>query len=315
MLSLLVIGSGCYALSTWIAPLTGGALEAALKVFSVILFVVLCLATGAIPARHRRTLWQIFRSALRPGGRSPALVARALELPRTDRRIVMAITRDRESPARVSVLTGLPEASVRVRLVAALKQITDVHTPPEEDEGIAQLLLDFDSVTAQDRLARELWEDRGVSPSALLDIESAFKALRGASAKVWSAGEEQITHHLNLEARPLDPATLKLLDEVVRRGGDGKEAAPPLGVDAGELDRRLVAALRSVDGDGASHPADRLVGAFLIGGPDAPPASQLWAAGVDPLELHGLDLTLEGVRKVPRRKWDRIARRRRRADA
>ena len=65
-----------------------------------------------------------------------------------------------------------------------------------------------------------------------------------------------------------------------------------------------------MDGDGASHPADRLIGAFLMGGEDAPPASQLWAAGVDPLELHELDLTFEGVRRVPQRKWDRLTQKR-----
>ena len=244
MLSLLLIGGFCYALSTWIAPLVGGTAEPVLKWVSVILFVALSLVSGAIPARHRRLLWQIFWAAARPRGRAPALLPRVLELPRTDRRIVMAITRDGETPARVSVLTGLPETSVRLRLVAALKEIEDVHSPPEGDDGIAEFLLDFDSVTAQDRLARELWEERGVLPGTLLDIESAFKALCGASPKIWAAAEERLTHNLNLESRSLDPTSLALLEEVVRRGDDGKDAAPRLGLDTNEIDRQPAAALR-----------------------------------------------------------------------
>jgi O-antigen/teichoic acid export membrane protein len=306
--ALLAIGAACYSVSTWIAPLTSGPVEALLKVASVVVFVILMLVSGAIPAHHRRALWQIIKGSLLPGHRSPMLVDRAVALPRTDRMIVTGITRDRQSVARVAVLTGLPERTVRRRFVAALKQIAEVETPPSEDEGIARYLLDIDSITAQDRLARELWEYRRVPAAALLDIESTFKSLRSAPAKMWAESEEQSGHDLNLESRPLDPLTLVLLDEVVRRGEPNEAVAPRLGLRSSEIDRQLVAALRSVDGDGASHPADSLIGAFLHGGSGAPPASQLWAAGVDPIELHDLELTLAGIRKVSQRRWERIAR-------
>jgi O-antigen/teichoic acid export membrane protein len=305
--ALLLIGGGCWALGGPVAD-HAGALDPVLKVASVLLFPVALVATGVIPARQRGALLAILRNSLRSRARPQALIARTAELPGTDRRIVTALTRDGERVAAVSARTGVSELNVRLRFIAALRRLSDAGAPCGDDVAISEYLLDTGSITQRDAVARTLW-DEGVEPVDLHQIESAFRTLTSAPAGAWPGARDPRGSVGGGPARSLDPPSAKLLDELVRRGRPADEVAAGLGLDPHDLDRELVGALRAADneGDGARGPADSLIGAFLLGGPSKPPPGQLWAAGVDPIELHRLQLTLGQVRALPARRWRRIA--------
>jgi hypothetical protein len=202
----------------------------------------------------------------------------------------------------VARLTGVPEATVRVRLVSALRRLSQAKPPSLHDPEIAEYLLADVSVTERDGMGREL-QKHGVDPAELHDIEAAFTTLRAAPAKDWSALALTPGPELPLGPSPLDATALQLLDEVVRQGEPRQEAAARLGIEAGEAARRLVGVLRSLSTGGGAQPTDELIASFLFDGPAGPPARQLWAAGVDPSQLHQLEWTLATIRSLPADQW------------
>ena len=50
-----------------------------------------------------------------------------------------------------------------------------------------------------------------------------------------------------------------------------------------------------------------MIGSYLLDGSDGPPTGQLWAAGVDPIELQQLELKLAQIRSLSGRQWRRAA--------
>jgi len=64
-------------------------------------------------------------------------------------------------------------------------------------------------------------------------------------------------------------------------------------------------ALARIDGDPRT---DRLIAAFLFDGDARPDAEQLWAAGIDPVEVHELDVRAAAIRRMPPERWAAVLR-------
>jgi O-antigen/teichoic acid export membrane protein len=301
---LCVVAGVCWAVGAPVAALTGG-WSPALKVLSVAIYPVLLVATGVIPVRDVGKLWTILRRSIPARRRPDTQIAGIAGLPGLERQVLVTIARDGRTAAHAGLLAGVPETTVRTRLVAGLRRLSDAGPPIEQDAAIGQYLLSDASVTERDGMARDLWA-AGVAPVDLYEIEAAFDILRAARAKSWSASAIHRDDHLSDGGWAVDTATLTLLDEVGRLGRPRREVAARMSIDPRDLDRRFVGALRSLASGGASQPADSLIASFLLDGSGAPPARQLWAAGVDPLELHQLELTLSTIRSLPADRWREI---------
>jgi O-antigen/teichoic acid export membrane protein len=301
---LLVAGGVCYVIG---APLAdhAGSLKAALKVVSVALYPLLLTATGVVPVRHLGALWEVLRNTLRSRSRPEALIDRVPQLSSLERRTVLTIARDGQPPARVTAISGVPETTVKLRFVSALRRLADAGSPGPTDHAIADYLLTSQSTTQRDGIARELWKT-GVKPVDLHKIETAFDSLRAASPKAWSATVVRGGRNLPPSPWPIHPSGLRLLDEVLRRNRPRQEVAAELGIALRDLDRRLIGTLRTLIGGGGPKPVDGLIAAFLLHDPDAPPARQLWAAGVDPLELHELEMAIAEVRSLAKDRWREV---------
>ncbi len=223
-----------------------------------------------------------------------------------ERRVVLTIARDGNPAAKVTVLTGIPELKIEEILVTALRRLAEAGEPGEHDAAIGQYLLSDSSLTERAGVERALWEV-GVPPVELHQIESAFRALSSAPAREWAATVLDSGRDLPAAPWPVDPVTLELAGEVIRRGRPREEVARSRGIEERELDRRMVGLLRTIGGGGGSRGADGLIAAFLLEWPDGPPARQLWAAGVDPLALHQLELTLDAIRTLSEEQWGQLA--------
>jgi O-antigen/teichoic acid export membrane protein len=300
ILVLVAISGACYAIGSPLAAAVPG-LQVELKVLSVALYPALLLALRVIPAYQLEGLWSIVRNALRSRARPEALIERVATLPTLERRAILTIARDGEPASRVTALTGVPTPTVERRFVHALRKLADAGEPGDHDLTIADYLLTSRSVTMREGIARELWEV--VSPVELHQIETAFDALRNAPPKAWSKTVVHGGQDLPPAPWPLDTTAMKLLDGVVREGRRRAEVAREAGLTEPQADRRLVGALRTLSTGQGSSPADGLIASFLFERADAPPARQLWAAGVDPIELHQLELVAAEIRSLAGEEW------------
>jgi O-antigen/teichoic acid export membrane protein len=307
IIGLLLVGGACWALGGPVAD-QAGSFDAVLKIASVILFPLGLLATGVIPPSQRGALLAILRNSVRRGMRPHELIARTARLPRTEGQVLLALTRDHERVTSVSARTGLPDRAVRLTLIAALRRLSAAGPPTADDYAISEFLLDTDSITERDAIARALW-DEGVEPVDLHEIDFTFRALYEAPASAWPATTQRRRLGRRESEWSLDPQATRLLDALVREGRDRGQVAEDLGLTSLELDRRLVGALRQAGENGhrAHGPADAMIGSYLLDGSDGPPTGQLWAAGVDPIELQQLELKLAQIRSLSGRQWRRAA--------
>jgi hypothetical protein len=77
------------------------------------------------------------------------------------------------------------------------------------------------------------------------------------------------------------------------------------GLSERELDRLLVSGLRELAVLPRRASFDRLIAGFLLDREHVP-ARQLWAAGVDPVEVHELELVVQAIRAIPESRWREI---------
>jgi DNA-directed RNA polymerase specialized sigma24 family protein len=313
MAKLALVAGTCYGIAVPLASATG--LQAPLKLASVIAFLLLIFATGVIPASQRHRLWEVSRAVLLRHVRPSELTARAGELPAIDRQIVQALACERQSLGQVVAATGLAPDTVRRRLVSALRRVADIGEPSNHDLDISEYLLAEGSVTERDAIVRAL-EHQGVDLADLHRIELVWSALRrsgrpATALTTTGGGPRDKPRSPDLEGWALDEQSLALLDDVVRSGCSSAEVADRLGVAKQLVQRRLVSALRIIAGDADPaedfpHPGEALMAAFLFDDAARTPAAQLWAAGIDPLELHRLELARATVRRASRSNWRRL---------
>jgi O-antigen/teichoic acid export membrane protein len=301
MAALLVIGGACYLIGGPLAPGTG-ALDPALKITSVVAFLVLLVVGGVVPRHHLRSLIGTVRSTVRSRSGHGSVVEQVWSLPPTDQLIIAGLVRGGTSPAQLATRFGIPERIVRERFMASLRRLAGVGPPGPDDDGIASYLLAGASVTERDGLARNLWSDQ-VEIMDLHALEVTFNALRDAPSDEWRSVARDPDEVLAGGTWALDPPARLLIEEVVRRGRPTDTVAQRLGLSALEAGKQLVAAVRRMAGDGGPRPADQLIGAFLFASEDRPAAAQLWSAGVDPLEVHRLELAIARMRALPDRDW------------
>ena len=104
----------------------------------------------------------------------------------------------------------------------------------------------------------------------------------------------------------LEPDSARALQMVAVEGASAATVGARLGMNVDEIQTALVRSLRSV---GATRPTDedQRVAAYLFS--DLPVAERdamaraLWDDGVDPADLHRLEVTLEQLRRVSKRTW------------
>jgi O-antigen/teichoic acid export membrane protein len=311
--TLALLGVGCWWLGGPFAADTG--LNLALKAGSVALFVVGIFVTGVIPASHRRVLLDTARGLFRRSSGPPDPALRIAELSPVDREIVEELVCQRQSPARVGAALSMSADMVRSRLVGALRQLAGDGTDTGNDVAIAEYLLWEGSITERDVMSATLGR-QGVDPVDFHSIEATFDALRRTPRRrgrlrTSSRRVGQRDRASQIRSWSLTEPSLNLLDQVIRRRRASLDVARELGIERDEVHRRLMHSLRVLAGDreaagGSPHVGDALIGASLFGGDERPPAAQLWAAGLDPLEVHRLELTVAAVGEMPRRRWLRL---------
>jgi len=302
---IVVLGGLCYAVGVPLAARTG-AWQVPLAAASVVAYPLLLALTGIVTAGERRQLRAALRLGVRTGIRPRALIRGIERLPREQQRILLVTLRDHRPMRRVEVVSRLPRHELQADLVHALRTLTGAGTPGPWDTEIGALLLSTASITERDSMARRLLEI-GVRPHELHVITSAFESLRAAPARAWKSAAADLGARLPSSPWPMDATAPQILGLVVRDEQPRQFAADRIGIAISALDRELIAALAALAGRSADGLTDRLLAAFLFDGADAPSAHQLWAAGVDPIEVHELELVIAAISSIPDGEWAQIA--------
>jgi hypothetical protein len=105
----------------------------------------------------------------------------------------------------------------------------------------------------------------------------------------------------------LDHDDRTTVESVFRDGLSLEQTAAALGTHRSDVCERLVRSLRRLEDHDAVTDDDAAIGAYLLS--PVPPAERdatarrLWAAGVDPLELHELEQLYDRLRAASRRNW------------
>lgn len=299
--AVLLIGTGCVVLAMPVANKLGS-WGWAVKVATLALFPALLLLTHTIGKRERRALLAAVRLARGSRRTRAGLIRATTSLPLAPQRLIVAATRDKYSGPRLAAVAGMPEMVVKAELVHALRLLSNAGKSGRFDAGIGELLLSKESVTEKDSLARSLME-AGVRATELHSITSAFERLRSASPRAWTSALLDSDGRLPPDPWPLDRSALRVLEVIIREGQPRALAVGPEGIAGAQLDHCLIGALRAlarIDGDPRT---DRLIAAFLFDGDARPDAEQLWAAGIDPVEVHELDVRAAAIRRMPQERW------------
>jgi O-antigen/teichoic acid export membrane protein len=299
----LVVGAICYGVGVPIAQ-GAGSLEAPLAVLALVMYPVLLLLTGIIPAGDRRQIWQIFRDLRGGPRRARAMLVHFGELTATQQKVMLAVLRDRQ-PARraVNLVTG-GQRALATELVRGLRTLARIDGTGALDDEIGWWLLSTDAVTSKDAIQRRI-EDAGAPPAEIHAVEAAFTDLRSAPAKFWPRAVVTPKITLPDPPWPLDPRVVHVIDRALRADVPRELIAAADGLSERELDRLLVSGLRELAVLPRRASFDRLIAGFLLDREHVP-ARQLWAAGVDPVEVHELELVVQAIRAIPESRWQEI---------
>ncbi len=301
----LLIGGLCYAVGVPLAQRFGLLAHILLGTSAIAMYPALLVITGVVPAADRSLIRQIVSDLRAPRRDARVLIARLDELTARERRVVLTLLRDRQPARRASPLLGLALPELSVELVHALRRLSETPGTASLDDEIGLWLLSTDAVTSKDAVQRRI-EVAGASPAEIHAIEAAFTALRSAPAKAWPDAASRERRTLPEPPWPVNARVLELLDRAVRGDMPKQLLAVASGLTEPELDRLLVGGLRSLAALPPRASLDRMIAGFLLDGRDAPPARQLWSAGVDPVELHELELVVTAIRSMPESRWQGV---------
>jgi hypothetical protein len=310
--AVLLTGALCYLVGVPLAH-HAGPFEPLLQIGVILAYPVILLVTGVIPKSHRAHIKEVFGLNLRSRRRQASeLIAGIFRLPVARRRILIALLRDHRPVSEVARKAGLAQPRLGVELVAGLRQLTGLGPSVPLDDGIGALLLASDSVTAKNSMERRL-EREGVKPTELHGLVSTFELLRSASPRLWPLATRRELATETDVARAvgrIDPVVKELVEGVVRRGDSRYLIGGllPRDDDDHEVDHTLIGVLRELGGLPLRPSTDCLIASFLFDGDAGPPARQLWAAGVDPIELHELEVVIAQIRSIPEELWRRDGR-------
>ena len=209
LLGSLAIGTGLYGLVTVIGPSLEG-IGYAFDVAVVVAYPLLTLGTRVVPSSILRPAASASRASL-PGRRTSAAVyerLRGLDAVHLD--LLDRVVRRREPLAAHADAIGESEAVVSMRLVVALRRLSDLPPGPPLKAEIARYVVEDLSVVRHADLGRELIDD-GVDPFVLDAIYQAAVAVRAVPSTSLA--------HCAGRCRPAD---------AVVRSSTRRESAPPL---------------------------------------------------------------------------------------
>lgn len=291
LLAALGLAAVCWAPGA-IAAHQDSTFTVAIRILSLACFPVGCLALGIIPRRLLGDIRSIL-ARLRPRRReTSALVSRVDDLPAAQRNGLLAIVRDRLTPAAAAARLGIDEATLLRTLTAALRRLGGGTGEFPLDEGLGHYLASGERPADRDSRLREL-RSSGASMVEFRVMERLYHQLHSAPRRVWNhALLANHTRSLRARSSTNAPVVLRALADF---DWSVEKAANEAHISPHELRQRVVAELRSLAGGGVQRPTDQLVARYLLGDEERPPTNQLWTAGVDPIDLHRLELTLTVV--------------------
>jgi O-antigen/teichoic acid export membrane protein len=231
---------------------------------------------GILP-RRRTSFPLIDRLAALPPAQHAALVAAALE---------------RLGPAAGALRLGVSEKSYLNAIAGGLRRLAGGGGEFLLDDDLARYLISDVPPADRDEMLREL-HHRSVNMLEFRAMERIYLQLRAIPRSGWN--EALMSRYDRPRALAPGDGPTGIVGALDAAGWDPVAAARATGVAEDDIPRELVAQLRALAGSGPAGPADQLIGRFLID-PAAVPSGQLWSAGVDPVELHRLDLVLDAVR-------------------
>jgi hypothetical protein len=303
---LLLMAGVCWAIVGPVAD-AAGAWKPAVILAGLGLYVALVFTTGLIPVPERNVLSMAFRGSVRRQAPAEELIAAARRLAPVHRRALLAgLAREKRGPGGPRGRTLDPASEAH--LVGALRELSGRGPSRPRDAEIGAYLTANLAVAERDKLGRGLITGEAVGAEELHALEATFSALARIPADQWSRELPDPTGGLPPPPWRLEAQDRELLERTLRAEEGSSPAAGTHRAEDGDVESRVVACLRRLTGLGEPQPTDRLIGLFLLRADEAPPASQLWPAGVDPLELHRLELAVRAIRTMPRRRWLATAR-------
>jgi hypothetical protein len=292
LLGALALGVACWAPEAIVGG-GGGAWPVLAKLVGIVAFPIGLVVLRIIP-RHLLGDVRSLIGALVPRGRdSSALMLGVYGLPSSQRSALLAILRDHVSSATAALRLGVDDATVRCSVVGGLRRLAGGSGEFPLDENLGYYLTSGDPPADLDSAMRD-FRRAGANMVEFRVMENIFHRLQKAPRRAWNRAV------MSLHEPPrLDPGSLggdERLRALASSGWNLPQVADELHLSRAELRCQAVTELRRLSGCAGTAPQDQLIALFLLEPETASPPAQLWAAGIDPIELHRLELTLAALR-------------------
>jgi O-antigen/teichoic acid export membrane protein len=286
-----VLAVACWALGTKVGD-AHGAIQITVRLLAIVLYPVGLVVLRIIPRDVARQLPAMVR-AIFPRRRQPTeLIERVDDLPYSQRDALIATAADHLQPSAAAARLGVDESTVLRAAAAGLRRLAGGSGEFLHDDQLALYLISNAAPADRDEMLRNA-RSRGTNMLEFRAMERVYHTLEKAPRKLWT---EALLARYDLPAPNSEAAPGASLAYLA--SSDWVLAAGARAAGSTERDFRahIVRELRRLSSCEPPGPADQLIAQFLLD-PDAAPATrQLWAAGIDPVELHRLDLTLRGLR-------------------
>jgi hypothetical protein len=285
------LAAACWVLGTRVGN-PHGALLVAVRLLALAAFPVGLVALHIIPRDAARQLPAMLRAILPKRKQPTDLIERVGSLPFAQRDALIATAADHLQPSAAAARLGVDENAVLRSVAAGLRRLAGGGGEFLHDDHLAHYLVTDDTPADRNEMLRNA-RGRGANMLEFRAMERIYLTLQKAPRKAWT---DALLARYDLRSSVAEAEPSSFLDHLARAGWDVGAAAREQSLPEREVRARVIAELRRLSSSGPAGPADQLIGQFLL---DARPdltSRQLWAAGVDPLELHRLDLVLRAVR-------------------
>lgn len=289
-LGVLSLAIACWALQARVGH-GDEALLLAVKLGSLACYPVGLVALRIVPPATARDLRSMVGAILPRRRDHSELVLRVFDLPDAQREALVALTRDRVSPPAAALRLGVAEPALLGSVVAGLRRLAGGSGEFPRDEELGRYLTSVEPPADRDAVLRELRRSStDLAESSVM--EQIYRQLRDLPRRAWGAA--LLSRHV--PQRPAGVEDGATLEALARAGWSVDAAARELEFEPRELRARAIAELRRRGARGRPGPADQLMARFLLEPDGAPTPADLWAAGVDPIDLHQLELVLAQLR-------------------
>jgi O-antigen/teichoic acid export membrane protein len=178
------LAAACLALARGVGSLAGR-WQPAVELVALILYPVLLAVTGVVRRDEREALANMLRQLL-PRNRGRAEIQEGLRriTPREYAGLELAVVyRWPVSELASMAATGIDESSAD--LVAALRSVSGLGGPTENDSRVGEYLFSDQPVAERDALARSLWSDH-IDPEDLHVLEATLEGLQRLPRRAWN---------------------------------------------------------------------------------------------------------------------------------